>query len=77
MLRRDSIPLIVAVSLMTALVGVLDLITAITPTLPNVLEDLETVFPLEVRTGAHVFAGFSSFPLITLALNLLRRKQLA
>jgi len=77
LLRRDSRSAIVAVSLMTALVGVLDLITAITPALPDSLEDLETVFPLEVRTGAHVFAGFSSFLLITLALNLLRRKQLA
>lgn len=77
MLRRDSRAAIYAVSLMTALVGLLDLITAVTPALPDALEDLTTVFPLEVRTGAHVFAGFSSFLLLTLALNLLRRKQLA
>ena len=62
---------------MTAVVGVLDLIAAIMPSLPDTLEDLAGIYPLEVRSGAHVFAAFSSFLLISLAANLLRRKRLA
>lgn len=77
MLRRDSRAAINAVGLMTALVGVLDLITAITPALPDSVEDLEGIYPMEVRSGAHVFAALSSFLLISLALNLMRRKRLA
>jgi phosphatidylglycerol lysyltransferase len=41
------------------------------------LEDLEAIYPLEVRVGGHVFAAFASFLLLTLAANLLRRKKLA
>jgi len=76
-LRRDSRRIIQALALMTALVGVLDLITAIAPTLPDSLEDLEAIYPLDVRAGAHVYAAFSSFLLINLAANLLRRKRFA
>ena len=76
-LQRDSRRIIQALALMTALVGVLDLITAITPAIPDSLEDLKAIYPLDVRAGAHVFAAFSSFLLINLAVNLLRRKRFA
>ena len=56
---------------MTALVGLLDFFSAITPALPDRLEDLEAIYPLEVRTGVPVFAAFASFLLPTLALHLL------
>lgn len=73
--RRDSSVAIRSLALMTAVVGVLDLIAAIMPSLPDTLEDLAGIYPLEVRSGAHVFAAFSSFLLISLAANLLRRKK--
>jgi len=62
---------------MIALVGVLDLITAITPAIPDSLEGLKAIYPLDVRAGAHVLAAFSSFSLINLAVNLLRFKRFA
>ena len=49
------------------------------PLLPLVRHSpvLKAIYPLEVRTGGHVFAAFASFLLLTLAANLLRRKRVA
>ncbi|PSN18095.1 hypothetical protein C7271_14330 [filamentous cyanobacterium CCP5] len=66
-----------ASALLTALVGLVNLWSAVTPGLPDRIEWLRSVFPIEIRVGAHVFAALSGFFLLMLAANLLRRKRLA
>ena len=65
------------VCVLTALVGVVDLLAAVLPALPERLRLLEELFPLEVRTGARVFGAFASFLLFNLAFALRRRKRQA
>jgi phosphatidylglycerol lysyltransferase len=77
MLRaRTRIGLRIA-ALLTGAVGVVNLLSAVTPSLPERVEWLEQIFPFEVRAGAHLFAVGCGFFLLTLAANLLRRKRLA
>lgn len=64
-------------ALLTGLVGIVNLISAVTPSLPTRLDWLRQVFPFEVRAGAHLFAAIAGFFLLTLAANLLRRKRVA
>ncbi len=66
-----------AIALLTALVGIIDLIAAVSPALPERVAALEDLFPMEVRTGARLFGALSSFLLLTLAVHLLRRKRQA
>ncbi|MBD0336403.1 MAG: DUF2156 domain-containing protein, partial [Cyanobacteria bacterium Co-bin13] len=64
-------------AVLTALVGLVNLWSAVTPSLPSRVIWLEQIFPLELRRGAHVFAALSGFFLLMLAVNLLRRKRVA
>nr|WP_072013752.1 hypothetical protein [Myxosarcina sp. GI1] len=64
-------------ALLTGAVGIANLLSAVTPSLPERVDWLEQIFPFEVRTGAHLFAVLSGFFLLLLANNLLRRKRLA
>jgi phosphatidylglycerol lysyltransferase len=63
--------------LLTGAVGVANLLSAVTPSLPERVEWIEQIFPFEVRAGAHLFATLSGFFLLLLATNLLRRKRIA
>lgn len=74
--RRPRIQLWIAV-ILTGLVGIVNLVSAVTPGLPDRIHWLEQIFPFEVRVGAHIFAAISGFLLLTLATNLLRRKRTA
>ena len=65
------------VALMTGLVGVVNLISAVTPSLPSRVLLLKDIFPFEVRAGSHIFAAVTGFILLTLASRLLRRKKVA
>ena len=65
------------VATLTALVGVFDLISAVTPGLPERIAFLREIYPFEVRAGSHIFAAVSAFILLTLASRLLRRKRVA
>ena len=65
------------IALLTSLVGILNLVSAVTPGLPNRLTILQKIYPFEVRAGSHVFAAVSGFILLTLATRLLRRKRVA
>lgn len=64
-------------ALFTALVGIVNLISAVTPSLPNRVRWLAEYFPFLVRAGAHIFAAAIGFLLLVLAANLLRRKRVA
>ena len=65
------------VAALTALVGILNLISAVTPGLPSRIAILREIYPFEVRAGSHIFAAVSGFILLTLASRLLRRKRIA
>jgi phosphatidylglycerol lysyltransferase len=62
---------------LTGLVGTVNLLSSVTPALPERVKVLEGVFPFELRAGGHIFAAVSGFLLLTLATNLLRRKRIA
>ncbi len=63
------------VALMTALVGVMNLISAVTPALPERIRWLHKIVPFETRTRGHITAALIGFVLLTLAINLRRRKH--
>jgi phosphatidylglycerol lysyltransferase len=58
-------------------VGVVNVVSAVTPSLPERVHWLKQFFPFEIRAGGHIFAAITGFILLTLAANLLRRKRLA
>lgn len=64
-------------SFLTGLVGVINLLSAVTPSLPDRRIWLELFVPFSVRASAHFFAAIVGFVLLTLAANLLRRKRVA
>lgn len=64
-------------SLLTALVGVVNLLSSVTPNLYGRNHFLKQFLPFEIRAGGHVFAALIGFILLTLATNLLRRKRIA
>ncbi len=74
--RRDRIALWLVV-LLTGLVGVVNLFSAVTPGLPNRIHWLKEIFPFEARASGHLFAALTGFFLLVLATNLLRRKRVA
>jgi phosphatidylglycerol lysyltransferase len=66
-----------AVALMTGLIGVMNVVSAVTPALPERMEWLEAFLPFTVQIGGRIFAALSGFILLTLATHLLRRKRAA
>lgn len=62
---------------LTGLVGVVNLLSAVNPSLPERVAFLRDILPGEVRASGHIFAALSGFVLLTLASNLLRRKRMA
>ena len=64
-------------SLLTGLVGIVNLVSAVAPGLPGRIEWLRHVFPFAARASGHLFTAITGFLLLTLAANLLRRKRLA
>jgi phosphatidylglycerol lysyltransferase len=65
------------IACLTAIMGTVNLLSAIVPSLPDRRAWLETFLPFDLRSGSRLFAAFSGFLLITLAATLLRRKQWA
>ena len=64
-------------AILVALMGVINVLSAVTPSLANRLAILEKFSPLEVRHGGHLTAALSGFALLMLARNLARRKRVA
>ncbi len=62
---------------LTGLVGVVNLVSSVTPSLYGRNHWLKSLFPFEIRATSHVFAALTGFVLLTLATNLLRRKRVA
>ena len=65
------------VAILTGLVGILNLWSAVTPGIPERIAIIRDIYPFEVRAGSHIFAAVSGFILLTLASRLLRRKRVA
>ncbi|MEH2392113.1 MAG: phosphatidylglycerol lysyltransferase domain-containing protein [Nostoc sp.] len=66
-----------SVAFLTGLVGVINLLSAVTPNLYGRNHWLKEFLPFEIRATGHVFAALTGFVLLTLATNLLRRKRIA
>ncbi|MBN3873266.1 phosphatidylglycerol lysyltransferase domain-containing protein [Nostoc sp. JL33] len=62
---------------LTGLVGVVNLLSAVTPTLYGRNHWLKGFLPFEIRASGHIFAALTGFVLLALATNLLRRKRIA
>ena len=62
---------------LTGLVGVINLLSAVTPNLYGRNHWLKEFLPFEIRASGHIFAALTGFVLLTLATNLLRRKRIA
>lgn len=64
-------------ALLTLVMGVINLSSAIIPALQNRLQLIETILPLEVRHGSRITSALAGFALILLASALWRRKRTA
>ncbi|WP_414752742.1 phosphatidylglycerol lysyltransferase domain-containing protein [Anabaena sp. CCY 9910] len=64
-------------AILTALVGVVNLLSAVTPNLYGRNHWLKEFLPFEIRATGHIFAALTGFILLALATNLLRRKRVA
>ena len=64
-------------AILVALMGILNVLSAITPSLYVRLSVLENYSPFTVRHGGHLTAALSGFALLALARNLSRRKRVA
>ncbi len=62
---------------LTGLVGVVNLLSAVTPNLHERNHWLKQFLPFEIRASGHLFAALTGFILLALATNLLRRKRVA
>ena len=64
-------------AVLVALMGVINVLSAVTPSLANRLKVLEQYSPLEVQRGGHLTAALAGFALLVLARGLWRRKRVA
>jgi phosphatidylglycerol lysyltransferase len=75
-MRRTQIGVWTA-AFLTSLVGVVNLLSAVTASEWARVKWIKGIFPFEVREGGHLFAALTGFFLLMLASNLLRRKRIA
>ncbi len=66
-----------AIALLTGAMGGVNLISAVTPSLPDRVEWLDIFLPFSIQEKGHIFSALTGFVLLTLAANLLRRKRMA
>jgi phosphatidylglycerol lysyltransferase len=72
--ERWSVPLL---ALLTASMGIVNLLSATMPALPERIAILRQISPMEVRHGSHLTSVLAGFALLVLSINLWRRKQVA
>ena len=75
--RQSDDWIIRLLAILTALMGLVNLVSATFPALLDRLALLERILPLEVRRGGHLTAALAGFALLILADSLLRRKRVA
>src|SRR5574342_321465 len=75
--RQSDDWIIRLMAILTALMGLVNLVSATFPALMERLKLLEGILPLEVRRGSHLTAALAGFALFILADSLLRRKRVA
>ena len=68
--------LVRAVALLTAVMGVVDVLSAVTPAVMSRLRLLAEYSPFTVRVGGHLASALAGFALILLSVSLWRRKQM-
>ncbi|WP_427159609.1 phosphatidylglycerol lysyltransferase domain-containing protein [Aliinostoc sp. HNIBRCY26] len=66
-----------SIAILTGIVGIVNLLSAVTPSLAERNHWLKEFLPFEVRATGHIFAALTGFILLTLATNLWRRKKVA
>jgi phosphatidylglycerol lysyltransferase len=64
-------------AILVALMGAINVISAVTPSLSDRIKVLETFSPLEVRHGGHLTASLAGLALLALSRSLARRKRVA
>jgi len=64
-------------AIMVALMGIINVLSAVTPSVAERVAILEKYSPLAVQRGGHLTAALAGFGLLALALNLGRRKRVA
>ena len=65
------------VSILTAGMGLINVLSAVTPSIHNRIEVIDRFSPLMVRQGSHLTAALAGFALLMLASGLWRRKRIA
>jgi phosphatidylglycerol lysyltransferase len=68
---------LISAATLTGVVGIVNLISAITPGIGERKSFLQEFIPFVARSGSHIAAALAGFFLLTLAVNLLRRKRVA
>ena len=63
------------VALLTAMMGVVNLLSTVTPSLMSRLKIIESYLPLMVSRGGHLTAALAGFALMSLSFGLWRRKR--
>ena len=63
------------ISLLTAAMGVIDVLSAVTPSMKYRLRLLEQVSPFAISTGGHLTSALAGFALLLLSVSLWRRKR--
>jgi phosphatidylglycerol lysyltransferase len=62
---------------LVALMGIINVLSAVTPSLMDRIKIMQQISPLEMRHGGHLTAALAGFALLVLAGNLGRRKRAA
>jgi phosphatidylglycerol lysyltransferase len=75
--RQSDDWIIRLIATLTALMGLVNLVSATFPTMRDRLRLLEQISPLEVQRGGHLTAALAGFALLILADTLRRRKRVA
>jgi phosphatidylglycerol lysyltransferase len=75
-LRFSEITIVKLISLLTAAMGIVNVLSAVTPSLKDRLKLLEQYSPFGVSHGGHLTSALAGFALLLLAVSLWRRKSI-
>jgi phosphatidylglycerol lysyltransferase len=73
----SELTIVKLISILTAVMGIVNVLSAVTPSLKDRLKLLEEYSPLVVSHGGHLTSALAGFALLLLALSLWRRKRMA